>query len=352
MAKKYEDRISTFDRPTSKKKIIGDRNIIYVDNFYDIASAHESRKADEVVVIGPDVHIIPKGQYYSAQNYSKRGPLVELNTYSRRQDMEQMLIRSEWSPIKARIEASEKYKGKRDEHYVGWLWFDPEKKAHIVHPTTVLEGHRLHMHALQSADIGDKVELPKGDDLSKSYHAADSNLRTQRARVPSKSGGKKYDDVLLEHVTDLNDPQRFVEWTRMSTRHMCKHKQEDFSFKFSDYVTYCSHDVAAHATYSRRVAEEKHRVVFQPFPLFSEPMLGLHMGLIHDTMKLDVVVDGSKINTRLKPLSLPQIDPILMDTWLKHGNKKTFWVGAPTKGYKKMRDYNWESGGEGMGFSA
>lgn len=215
-----DNRKEIFKRPKTKKEIIGDKNIIYVDNFYDIIEAHESRKANEVVVIGPDVHMTPvdefgKPKYYSAQNFSKRGSFVMLNTFQNcksKEAQEARLIRERRSPLKARIEACDRYKNRRNERYVGMVWFDPNQTAHIVHPSTIIEGHRLHMFGIKQGSIEYKTVTKK------SYSARKSHQRTVNVLVPSRSKGGK-ESVPLDHMCDLNDPQRFVEWTYFNTRH-------------------------------------------------------------------------------------------------------------------------------------
>jgi len=69
--------------------------------------------------------------------------------------------------------------------------------------------------------------------------------------------------------------------------------------------------------------------------------------MIYDTIKMQLDEKG-KVSFR--PLSFAEIDAVEMHAWKTHGNKKTFYAGAPTKGYKKMRDYNWTNSSEGLGF--
>ena len=98
------------------------------------------------------------------------------------------------------------------------------------------------------------------------------------------------------------------------------------------------------------LAEEKKWIGFQPFPLFRESTLRLYLSLIYDTIKIDISAENGKIKTKQRPLSLAEIDPILMQTWLRYGNYNTFYVPVPTKGYKRMRDYNWSNSADGIKF--
>jgi len=342
LADVIEDKKSVFQRPTAKKDIIKDRKVITVDRFEDIVPALEHRKSYEAIIISPEVNIIPVNErgvpkFYSAQNFSKRGPLVRLKTFSQKE-----MIEREWAPVVAREEACKRYQNRKNNRYVGWLWWDQDNYAHIVHPSTVLEGHRLDNFALKSRNIENKVRFPK------SYHAHDSDMFSVRALVPSRSERKH--TVIMENLTRLKNPKRFSEWTRFQTRHECPLKREDFSFKYKRRVTYCPHDVCAHAAYSRRVAERSRIVPVQPFPLFSEPTLRLYLSLINDTMKVETHRKNGKVRTRTKPLSFTEMDPILMSAWLTYGNQDTFYAKGPSKGYKRMRDYDWSPSSPGMPF--
>lgn len=348
-----DDREGVFKRPKTKKEILRDRQIIYVDNFRDIKVAHEYRKANQVVIIAPNVELIPgqsrgKIDYNSAQNYSKRGGLIQIPTFDETES-----IKREWSDLRARINACEKNKDKVNGLYVGMSWVDPEKVVHIVHPTTVFEGHRLNMYATKSRTIKDRVEVRDEEEVDenirKVYGASDSHLKTLRVLVPSRSRNQKH-TVLVEHVTDAVDPKRYAEWMRIKTRHECELKREDFSFRFPNYVTYCPHDVAAFVQISKTAAEVQRKVIPQPFPLFSEPMLRLYLSLSYDTLKADVYVDGNDIRQRVRPLTFTEMDPVLMNAWLEYGNKSTFYAHAPTQHYKRMTEFNWANSAAGMPF--
>ncbi|MCH7568373.1 MAG: hypothetical protein IIA87_03035 [Nanoarchaeota archaeon] len=341
-----DDRKQIFRRPKTLKEIQKGRRLLEVTSFSDIVPTHEKRKSTEAIVLH-SFKIIPPG-FYSAQNFSKRGALVELDTFN---GDEARLIEEKLSPRRAREEAEKSGKySPEDGPFVGWTWIDPEGRNHIVHPTTVIEGHRIHMYALKSRSIRDQIEL-------RVYSASDSNLRTIKALVPSRSGEKKH-EVVIEHVTDLDDPERFVEWTRLETRHECPHKRNDFSFRFKKTVTYCPHDTAAYAAHSRRVGEEKRRVIFQPFPLFTEPYLRLFFGLAYHTVIVDTEIKGGKPTSRTRPPTFPEIDAVLMDAWLTKGDAPTLFVPTQTKTYssgpsrkgKKMRDYIWSPDTPGMQF--
>ena len=340
LAELVDNRRTIFQRPSTKREIIRGRKTIIVNDFRDIVQAHEQRKEDEAVIISSEVDIIPVDKdgnplYYSHKNFSKRGQYVRIPTFGVRDSME-----NEWSSLKARIEASLNPSVQNSqEHHQGWYWRDPEGYTHTVQPWMVLEGRRLEMYSLKSADINDKIEIKK------TYSARDTNIKAVRVRVPSRSGAKKH-DVILEHMTAPNDPQRFVEWMRFKTRHECGFKTGDLTFKYDKLITYCPHDVAAQVAYSRRIAEEKGRIIDQPFPLFSEPIARLYLSLIYDTIKVDSTTQGK----RSRPLSFSEINPVLMHAWKTLGNKPTFYNGPVTNGYKSMRDYNWTNSAPGMPF--
>jgi len=345
-AQLIDNKDQIFKRPKTIKEIIGNKaDFIEIDSFENIIEILETKKSNQVAIIHSNVNIIPKDQYenniyYNAQNFSKRGPLIELDTLGGTQ---RELKENKWGPLRARIAASkeEKYKNSK-EHYIGWYWKDIKGTSHIVHPTTVIEGHRIHHFALKSKNIEDKIEFP----LPEEYHANDSSLRTVRVKVPSRTEKKHI--VLMENLTDPDDLESYVQWTRFNTRHKCRHKEEDFSFRFKDYITYCPHDVAAHVAYSRKIAAEKGKIILQPFPLFRESILRLYYSLAYDTIKIDMKRNEKKIITKQRPLTLAEIDPIIMRAWLKYGNYNTLYVPAPSQGYKKMSQYDWNISGDGI----
>jgi len=347
-----DNRKEIFERPKAIRDIIRDREMIFVGKFADIVPALERRKDYEVVVIGPNVNIIPLDkngipEYYSAPNFSKRGPLVKLQTFTKEGQIDR-----QWSDLKARIDAEERYKNgydRENSRYVGWYWHDFDGVAHIVHPWTVIEGRRLEMYCHKSTNIDEKIILKK------SYHANDSPLINVSSKVPSRSEEKPH-IVVMQHLTNPKDPQRFAEWTRFKTRHECGIKQGGFSFRFRKYEIYCPHEVAAHVDYSRDVAMKSGIIVPQPFPMFTEPTLRLCLSALYDTIKVDEMEKGHR---RSRPLSVFEINPILMDAWFTYSNKSTFFVRSPTQTYKtgppigqrkRMVDYDWSKSAPGMPF--
>ena len=344
-----DNRKEVFARPKTKEQVAKGRKPVKIEKFSDILPAGEYRRKDEFLWLLPQVELIP-GQargditpYKNAVNFSKRGPLVEIRTFSR-----EVAIAKQWGDLMARIDACERYKDRTNELFVGLVWKDLEGYAHVYHPTTVVEGHRLFMYGVKSGNIQDKTAV-MAPGVKKDYTARDTNLRNVRVIVPSRSEEVKR-EVVIEHVTSPNDPERFVEWPRIRTRHDCPLKQEDFSFRFPHYVTYCPHDVAAFAALSKKFAEEHGKVLNQPFFLFSEPLLRLHMTLAYHTVKTETIVDGDNIRYRTRPLSFAEINPILINAWIRYGNKSTFYAHKPTQSYKKMRDYNWSVDEPGMPF--
>lgn len=351
-AELVDNKEQIFKRPRNLKDILrGRSSFVETNSFEDIIPALETKKQNQVLIIHSNVEIIPKDQkgnskFYNAQNYSKRGQAVRLYTFD---GVKSRLIKNKWGATRARIQASkeEKYRNS-DEHYIGWYWHDTKGIAHVLHPTTVIEGHRIHAFALKSTSIEDKIEFPKTQTGGEYYHAHDSNLRTVRVLVPSRSERKHV--ILMENLTSPEDPEAYVQWTRFNTRHKCKHKEEDFSFRFRDYVTYCPHDIAAHVAYSRKIAQETGKIIQQPFPLFREATLRLYLSLAYDTIKIDTKTENGKLRTKQRPLTLAEIDPILMRTWLQYRNFNTFYVPSPKQGYKKMSEYNWAISADGMRF--
>jgi hypothetical protein len=325
-------------KPKTKKAILRDRELVHVKSFEEILPSLEKREENQVVLIYPNVDIVPlnnlgKPQYYSKQNYSKRGPLIKLETFGKQQSLQR-----KHSPLQARIQARKKHKSSR-QNFVGWYWKDPEGYAHIVQPWMVLEGRRIEMQGQKTATIENKTRVMK------TYSAKDSHLKTAIVKVPSRS--KREHEIVIQNLVKPTSPLQHHEWTRLSTRHECEIKTFDFGFRFQKIVTYCPHDIAAYVAYSRKIAKSTGKIIPQPFPMFREPTLRLYLSLLHDTLKIDITPKGK---TKTRPLTYNETNPLLMHAWLKHGNFNTFDVPTNEQTRKKMRDYNWDPSAPGMKF--
>jgi hypothetical protein len=343
-----DNRKGFFERPSTVRDILEGKKVIDIYHFKDILPAAEERKSGEALLIHPEAELIPD-EYYDSVNFSKRGPLVTLNTFS---GIKSRLMKEEWTPLKARIEAEKRYENSK-RRFVGFMWRDPEGVAHVVQPWTVLEGHKIHHYSQNSRNIADRIEGIEDIKLVKTYSSKDSRLTYPRIRVPSKSGAKKH-EVILEGMPHFSDPKRFVDWTRFRTRHDCDYKREDFTLRYGEkpVINYCPHDVAAHVFYSKIVAEKSRKIVLQPFPLIREAMVRLYNTLINHAMHIEEIGKGKRIDvlTRKKPIPKRAMNSIFMEAWKTHGNKYTFYVPSPTKGHKRLRDFNWSSNAPGMEF--
>jgi hypothetical protein len=332
----FEQRQSAFKRPTSKKDIVGDREIILVDSFQDIIPAHESRKADQVVMISPGVNLIPSN-FTGPVNFVKRGNYITLQTFGREESIDK-----QWSPEKARISSNESIQARPYNskwRFAAFHWRDSDGVNHILEPWQVIEGRRIEMFGHLFPDIEDRVEVKK------IYSASDSNLISIAGKVPSRSKDAKFDLVLINQ-TRLNDSTKHYEWPRIRSNHSCDYKTwADTTFALRNHYRHCMHEVALHAAYSRQVGDKKRRIVHQPFPMITEPFTRLYLSLLHDTMKKDLSDSGS---LRTRPLSHLETNPILMDAWIRYGNHDTLWVSSPTKGHKRMSQYDWQNSAAGM----
>ncbi|MEK6899180.1 MAG: hypothetical protein AABW79_03740 [Nanoarchaeota archaeon] len=330
-----EQKEELFNRPTSTKKVIGNRSEIEVKNFFDLGAALSQRAKNQVLVYTGKPIIPPN--FYSAQNFSKRGALVFLNTFN---GSERKLIENEQSELKARISASEKYK-RENGPYVGWAWIDPEKIWHVVRPSVTIEGHRLHHYAWRSPTIRDRIKV---------YNTRDSPWNTATLEVPSRSTNEAH-KVTLEHIPRIGRKEKFAEWTRIRSRHDCDAKRHDFTFRFNGNITtYCSHDVAAYLAYSRKGISATGEVIPQIFPWVTEPFLRTFLGASYNMVIKDTFRENGKKRVRSRIPSFAEIDPILMDTWLNYGNKQTCFVrnihkqyktGPPIGQRKRMSQYSW-----------
>lgn len=349
LAELIDERKELFRRPKAIKEIMLGEQPIEVTRPEELLLAAQYRGTKPLLIHGFD--LIPPC-YYSAANFGKRGPLVELPTF---EGNARKLIDNRWSELHARIKACETYRNSKKQ-FVGWTWADPEGRHHVLRPTTSFEGHRLHMYSLQATSIEDKIEVKK------EYGAHDSSAKTVSVLVPSRSNKQKY-EILVQHVTDANDPARFAEWTRLDTNHFCPQKTFDrVTFRFADrggVVNYCPHDIAAHVAYSRKIGEEKKRIIPQPFPLMTEPFVRLAITLLHHTAKVDIDTKAGKVRTHTRPLTYQEADTVLMDAWKTFDNRYTLFVESPTKAYKRgaplaerktMRQYDWSINGPGMPF--
>lgn len=338
MAKEQQltDRAEWFRRPSTKREVTeGKKTETPVSNFYSLVEALAERERGELIIYEGD-SIIPE-TFYSPQNFAKRGKVVMLDTF---QGNVRRLRSERRSELSARIEASERYR-REEGPYTGWAWQDPEKRMHIVRPSVVVEGHRIHHAAFVDSNIKEKVQV---------YNAEGSHTNAISVKVPSRSTDATH-QVVIENVPQLAGDEKYVAWTRIASRHDCKAKRNDFTFRWGGgIVTYCAHDVAAYVTYSRKVAEATEEVIPQIFPMFTEPVLRLFMGAAYHTLVKDRYREAGKMHYRMRPMSFPEVDALIMDAWLKEGNKQTMFVRHPKGAYKtgrplgqrkRMRDYAW-----------
>lgn len=336
LARITKQKEELFNRPSTKREITeGKKTETRVKEFYDIVDALARRNSRELIVID-EVKIIPDS-FYSPMNFSKRGPVVMLDTFNGNASRLRSERRSE---LKARIDAQEstdRFKGP----YIGWAWKDPDGKTHLVRPSVDVEGHRLHQYAFLQSKIKEKIRV---------YNSRGSPANTISVEVPSRSTDDTH-HVTIEHVPRVRGDAKYVSWTRTASRHDCDAKRNDFTFRWDGrVVTYCPHDVAAYVAYSRQAAAATGEVIPQIFPMFTEPLLRVFQAATYDTMIVEAYEKDGKTRHRSRPLSFPEIDSILMDAWLKEGNKQTFFVRNPKGQYnsgppigqrKRMRDYNW-----------
>ncbi len=324
-----------FGKPTSTRAVIGNRREIQISRFSDLGEALSHRQRDEVIIYTGSPIMPPN--FFSHQNFSKRGKVVMLDTFD---GDERKLIEKEQSELKARIDASEKYQ-RRNGPYIGWAWIDPEKMWHIVRPTITMEGHRLHHYAHRSKMVREKIIV---------HNTRESPHNTISLGVPSRSSNEQH-EVVLEHVPRIGRKEKFAEWTRLRSRHDCDAKRHDYTFRFGGNITtYCAHDVAAYLAYTRRAIEAIGEVVPQIFPWVTEPFLRVFLGASYNMIIREKFRKAGKERMRSRIPAMAEIDPILMDAWLHYGNRQTCFVrglekhyktGPPPEKRKKMSQYEW-----------
>jgi hypothetical protein len=334
-----DDKHDIFVRPKTLKQIFKNkREVLVAESIDDLIELAETRKPDQGLVLHQN--IIPQNSsFYSAQNFSKRGPLVELNP--------------EKGCLEARRDACEEYKHE-DGPYVAWSWEDSFGVRVYMRPTAIIQGHMIFTKGVNSKFIKDKVELREGGP----YHARDSKLNTIKALVPSRSGKDKY-QVIVEGLSDLKNLSGNGSWGDIRSIHECPFLKYDFTFRFSGTRTLDPHVVAAILAYSARVGSPSRRIIPQPIPFFQEPVLRLYTTLAYHTAISEVQVDGSVVKTRTRKISYPEIDVMMLHNWFKKGNQQTFFVRGQTQTYatgppvgerKRMKDYDWSINAPGLPF--
>ena len=350
-------QIDCLQRPTSTREIVGSRRVIEVKDFRDIVPALEARKAGEVVLID-EVSIIPPGEentpspYYSTQNFSKRGPMIELITFGPNKEGKICWL----SPTESLIETSTSgsWRTTPEERHVAWFWrespTDDKSLVHILRPHEFIVGWMLYQRSQQQEKPEFKIEL-----RDEAYSAVDSPNRAFRARVPSKDAEQKY-DILLEHVPLPKNPVKARTWKEFNARHECPYRREDFSFRFQRYTTYCHHIWAAYAALSSRIAKESGAVIDQPAPLFAEATQRLFISSLWDVVIRESYEQDNRQHSRTRILTFPEADTLVLDAWKRYGNRYTMFVhtskqrkrhpptGDPTLAYKPMHNYNWALG--------
>lgn len=340
-----------FKRPKTVRDLIGSKREIRVNNLSETLDAVQERDENQGIIYqGP---LIVPDDFYSAQNFSKRGPFVELNTFARKPENRanpRLLIENQQSELKARIAA---IKGADTiGPWLGWMWRDPEAILHMVRPTAVVEGRKLEHFCRVSKNVNDKIHIKER------YSVNGGQGYTIIAQVPSRSDDP-YDDMTLQHVPCATGDHRYVEWTRLSSDHRCKFKTKDFTFRAKRVERYCPHDVAAFVTYSRIEAAEQRNIPPQVFPLFTEPILRAFTGLTRHAIVIEEFKEDGKTRHRSRPFTFPEIDAVLMAAWVRYGNQQTFFVRSQNKHYrtgppigqrKTMPNYDWSNNAPGLPF--
>lgn len=339
--------LSSFARPTSTKAIIGEQEPLFAVSWNDIIPALEHRADRQAVVIGPDIQLIPDQSFegapiHSAKNFLKRGPYVPLTTYS-----PPVLKSKEWSPIKARIAACHRTRTNpelRQNKYVGWEWKDEHGNVHYLNPTKVMTGLKIDILGQKIPDIRFKIKV--GD----AYTAEDSIPQTVPVHVPRVEEGKFISDVVnLHHITLPGNPEQYRRWPSIRGDHDCSDRVDrKNTFVTSSPLPFCKHEVAAYFALSRHVANSGRGIMLQPFPLPSQAMARLYDSLCHNTIKQDLNASTRRLNHRT--LNETEINILMMEAWLRKGNKKTWYARPPAKGGTKLIDYDWMKG-PGIPFS-
>ncbi|MFH1327119.1 MAG: hypothetical protein ABIH59_03260 [archaeon] len=323
-------RKQVFKRLTTLRDIIGNKNdVVYIDRIEEVVSKVEELGSDKGALIVCD--IVPggfEGRYYSWQNFLKRGPLVDLRAPRTIKES----IESQASSVKLRRKAFDRLSDLEvaDRIKAGYAWTSLRRGLvkNMVTLDDCLKGAELYSFCQGSRDIRDKIEI-----IGR-YHIIGEKSEVVKFKVPSMSENKKY-EVTLASVPLVRTKERYAVWRDLRSKHTCKIKENDFSFRYQVHDVWCPHEIAAYLSLAKRVADETGKIMMMPFALATESQLNFWKKLYNSCIREVVSVEKGKLRRRTRPLNKAEIEGAL---WLRIGetsHDETCWAR------KKIQDYLW-----------
>ncbi len=242
------------------------RNVNYATAKHTLANTIEDLSDDNVLFI-PDYLIPLPNEFYSQQNWMKRGPSLPLPRY-RREDLEKKI-----GPTRMRAACFQE--APLRDYVGGYQWCttnNNQRKQALL--TDCLEAARLFYFATHSEDQQIHVKRYSSKQETPTFGSAFV------VEVPSRTRDEKY-VFKMTHVPTEHTADQYGLWRNITSeghtggkkignRHEgCERKfYAELTFGRPELVDFfCAHEIAAYMAISKHEYDRQGRVVLQPFAL-------------------------------------------------------------------------------------
>ncbi len=248
--------------------------------------------------------VIPP-QFYSAQNFIKRGDAVQLEYPRSLEEVCNGVVSGTiHGPRRTRDKAFQKA---TQGFHAGYEWFTPDLKRRRVLFDTSIHGFRLYFFCLTSPYQNDKIIVHKRKEQRlPGYHSKAESPKigwTYDVEVPSCSREVRHPLQLTGVPTIALDPERVNVIRRLSVwdhglarstdgdQRGCQ-LQHYLELTFRDIMIFCHHAIAAYFEVSRQIKEETKRFPLQPFAIPKPHTLEIDRRLRKQTLRAFIDKNG------------------------------------------------------------
>ena len=320
------ERLEYFRQP--KERAIGKvRKAKYCDNAESLVDLVERLEPNEVAVLTE--RIVPV-EYYSSQNFLKRGDAVRIEYPRSAEEVRDGVVKGRiHGPTRTRNEA---FKRLRHGFHAGYEWFTPDfKERRRVMLDTCVNGFILYALSFFSESPADKIKV-------KRYHSKSESPifgYSYQVEAPSCSRDDSY-AFRIRHFPSVEfNPERVLTVRRLKVEgHDAGKKTSgepvgcqfqhymELTFKRPEVTVFCNHAVAAYLEISRLTKKETRRLPLQPFAIPNVRVIETNETLRTQVLRAKINNEG-KIKCRL----------------LNHAEREIFWWHYAKKNAKEQPFY-------------
>lgn len=321
------ERLEYFRQP-SVSEIRKRRRPIFTDSISELVTIVEGYTPEDVGVLTE--RTIPP-QFYSAQNFLKRGDAVQIE-YPRSLEEVREGVRSGEIQGPRRTRDHKAFQKITHGFHAGYEWFTPDfqqGRRRVLFDTSN-HGFRLYLYCHLSQRSDDKIIVHKRkEQLLAGYHSKAESPRigwTYDVEVPSCSREGRHPLQLTGVPTIAFDPERINVVRRLDVRDHGLAKSTDgeqrgcqlqhyLELTFRDVTIFCHHAIAAYFEVSRQIKEATGRFPLQPFAIPKPHTLGIDRQLREQTLR--AFIDNSG-HVRYRRLNLAEREIFWGHFLLKH----------------------------------